>query len=454
MRQTLTLFLAFFALSLNAQEIANGSFENWSTSFLFEDPTDWRTGNYEAGENLTTTKVGEAPAGSYAAHMETRLAEGDTAFGFLIMGRIDDAPTGGVPFTTDVRQLRCWMRYSLVENDSAIALVSVWSGGLNVATKQWRFGGEQFDWTEMVLSLNSQASNVDSVFVAFASSDPFFTANMANGSWLEVDEVRLTAPSVPTPDLLPNHNFEDWTEFYAEDPDGWNTWNQRTAVFGASTVIKSTTAFSGSYSARLETMAIEGDTLPGYLTNGSMENSVVGGAPYASIPGQLTGAYQYQPNGLDTAIIGVVFKSGGVIIGSASQQIDASTFGWIEFATPCFVFDTPDTMLVVITSGNNPGSVLLVDDLDLVGGNVGISERNAQGAAPYPNPATERLSIPDVQANDQVTILDQSGRTVRTSNAHLSGTLDVPLAGLAAGVYVVSIRNYGTERHHPIVKAE
>ncbi|MEZ4739864.1 MAG: T9SS type A sorting domain-containing protein [Flavobacteriales bacterium] len=454
MRQTLTLFLVFLVLSLNAQEITNGSFESWNTAFLFEDPTEWRTGNYEAGENLSTTKVGEAPEGSYAARMETHIAEGDTAFGFLIMGRIDETPEGGVPFTTDVRQLRCWMRYSLVEGDSAIALVSVWSSGLNVATKQWRFGGEQFDWTEMVLSLNSQVSNVDSVFVAFASSDPFFTDNMANGSWLEVDEVRLTAPSVPTPDLLPNHNFEDWTEFYAEDPDGWNTWNRWTAVFGATTVTKSSTAYSGSFSARLETMAIEGDTLPGYLTNGTIRSSVTGGVPYANIPGQLTGVYQYQPNGLDTAIVGVVFKSGGAIIGSASEEISAATFGWIEFATPCFLFDTPDTMLVVISSGNNPGSVLYLDDLDLVGGNVGISEKLSHSTAPYPNPARERLAVPEVLANDRVAILDQSGRVVRMSIAHFSGTLEVPLAGLSDGVYLLRIHSNGTERHHPFVKAE
>ncbi|MCB0771220.1 MAG: T9SS type A sorting domain-containing protein [Flavobacteriales bacterium] len=453
MRVILTLLMATsLIMNVSAQEILNGGFEDWSNTFLYESPNDWRSGNGEHTSS-TTTKVTMAPQGSYAVRMETMIIGNDSMFGFVLLGDIDDLPTNGTAFTTDIRAMQCWIRHELVGNDSALALLAIWSEGFVVAAEEWRFGGARPDWEEVTLTLPGIFTNVDSVTVAFASSDPFNEMNMASGSWLEVDDVRLISPTAPVPDLLPNHDFEEWSDLTIEDPDLWNTWNSLTSPFGLQPVTKSNTANSGIYSARIETFAVEGDTLPGLLTNGNVLDFNSGGAPYASIPGQFVGAYQYQPSGSDTARIGIVFKSEGVIIGSASFEVTSASFGWTPFASPTFLFAEPDTMLIVISSGQNPGSVLYVDDLDLTGGNVGIQERPEAVTAPYPNPTKDLITLPLVPAAAHVQVLDASGRMVYSMSSTTSGAMTIPVQDLVPGPYKVRVVSAGSVQTYDFVKS-
>jgi hypothetical protein len=452
MRVFFTLLMATSLLmNVSAQEILNGGFEDWSNVFLYEAPNDWRSGNGEH-DSATTTKVPMAPQGAFAVRMETIITGNDSMFGFVLLGDIDDSPTNGTAFTTDIRAMQCWIRHELVGNDSALALLAVWSEGFVVAGEEWRFGGARPDWEEVTLTLQGIFTNVDSVTVAFASSDPFNEMNMASGSWLEVDDVRLISPTAPVPDVLPNHDFEEWTDLTVEDPDLWNTWNGRTTPFGVQPITKSSIANSGFFSARIETHGIEGDTLPGLLTNGDILDFISGGAPYASIPGQFVGAYQYQPSGSDTAQIGVVFKSDGAIIGSASVEIAAASFGWTPFASPTFLFAQPDTMLIVISSGQNPGSVLYVDDLDLSGGNVGILEGPVPVSAPFPNPANDLITLPHVPSGAHVYVLDASGRMVHSVTSSTSGAMTIPVQDLMPGTYVVRVLSTGNEQRYDFVK--
>ena len=56
---------------------------------------------------------------------------------------------------------------------------------------------------------------------------------------------------------LPNKDFEDWvqTNNY-QNPTGWNTPNVFTSLAGEAVVDRSDDAYSGNYSARLESKSI------------------------------------------------------------------------------------------------------------------------------------------------------------------------------------------------------
>ncbi|MCB0789355.1 MAG: hypothetical protein KDB75_08640, partial [Flavobacteriales bacterium] len=98
MKQSFLLGLVLLSPSLLlAQEIPNGDFELWSTQVLFERPDDWDSGNYQDAPVVTTTKVTGAPEGQFAAHLETQILDDDTAFGYVLLGRIDETPVAGVP---------------------------------------------------------------------------------------------------------------------------------------------------------------------------------------------------------------------------------------------------------------------------------------------------------------------------------------------------------------------
>ena len=241
MKQSFLLGLVLLSPSLLlAQEIPNGDFELWSIQVLFERPDDWDNGNYQDAPVVTTTKVTGAPEGQFAAHLETQILDDDTAFGYVLLGRIDETPVAGVPHGTDVAAVECWLRYDLQPGDTALALAVCWSGGTIVSSGEWRYQGQQTTWMQQTFTLPLAATNVDSVVVAFASTDPFTEGIAQQGSWVEVDDVHLTHPNVPTPDALPNAGFEDWSDVSAEDPDGWASYNARVAGFGFNSVSKST----------------------------------------------------------------------------------------------------------------------------------------------------------------------------------------------------------------------
>ncbi|MCB0795756.1 MAG: hypothetical protein KDB88_13565 [Flavobacteriales bacterium] len=457
MKQYTTLILfCLCGLSSFAQQIPNGGFEQWTDQLLYEQPGPWNTGNFQDAATVTTSKVTGAPEGQFAAHLETEVADGDTAFGFVLLGGYDEVPEFGVPFGTDVDALECWLRYALQPGDTSLAIVVCWSGGVVSSFGAWRFHGQQTTWTQLTLPLPVAATNVDSVLVGFASTDALSeTLASVPGSWMEVDHVRLTHPSVSTPDQLPNEGFEDWTDVTAEDPDGWTSFNARIAAFDAISVEKSTDANSGSFSAKLTTLGIMGDTLPGILANGILNNDgPYAGIPYAAAPMTFTGAYKYEPAGNDQCTIGATFIANGSPVGSASFTTILATNGWLPFSAAVNLSGgPPDTLLVVAFSGDKPGSTLWVDDLDLSGGDVSITDVMSEQALPWPNPADRVLHLPDVLPGDELRLLDQAGRVLLFHRSPQTGVIDLGLAEVGQGTYVLEVHREGRSIFHRVVIA-
>lgn len=457
LRSLLPCCLLLLARTAHAQGVTNGGFESWSTSVQFEQLSDWRTSNSEAPGLNNTTRVAGA-SGTYGVRMETVVLGTDTAFGFALLGNIDDdLPVAGVPFTTAIDAIEGFYRYDLQPGDSAVVLVGIWSFGVLAVLDVHTIGGTQSTWTAFDLPVNQGVPIApDSVVVAFASSDPFAPSGIAEGSWFEVDAVRLTSFITPTPDVLPNHEFELWDEVTSEDPDGWSSFNALLAPYQLSSVIPSTQAHSGALSARVTTLGVGSDTIPGILTNGTVSPfGVGGGLPYSDMPGMMNAWVQYQPTGQDTARILAYFLSGGAPVGSAYAEVTGATTGWTLLSAPAVLMFTPDTLLLTLFSGTNPGSVLWVDDVDLSGGNVGVAQERVPAARVYPVPAGDELFVDaPVGAGLEAWVLrDAQGRELSRGRFVAPLRASVDLRGLPSGPGVIEIElSDGSRRSERIVK--
>ena len=87
-----------------------------------------------------------------------------------------------------------------------------------------------------------------------------------------------------------------------------------------------------------------------------------------------------------------------------------------------------------------------MDDLT-VGGYVSISDNLAQLISIYPNPASDVLNIKIPSNNFSISILDNTGRIVKTSTQKSFNISDIE-----SGIYIVSIDIEGTIVNERLVK--
>jgi hypothetical protein len=257
---------------------------------------------------------------------------------------------------------------------------------------------------------------------------------------------------VDQPDQLPNAGFEQWLDVEVEEPDGWSSFNPFTVVFGLLAVEPSTEAYEGSYAARITTIEAFGETLPGVLTNGTIGGGSAGGVPYSAEPALFTGAYKYTPAGADQGGIALMFLANGEPVCTHFEAFTESTAAWTSFSAPLEFTGTPDSLRITITSGYNGGSVLLVDALDLSGGNVGMAELKVAKDLPHPNPCVEHVLLPGVSAGAELRLLDMAGRVLHMQRAKDGDPEVIATGSLAPGAFVLEVRQDGQVRRHTMVK--
>ncbi len=211
--------------------------------------------------------------------------------------------------------------------------------------------------------------------------------------------------------VVPNNKFENWVSvgFY-EEPESWDTPNAELAILGQATVTKSTDAFAGNYSARLETKNVILADAPGLITLAdftvnitTLEFEISGGLPLQENVSKLTGMYKYSGVNNDSASVIIYnFKrdSEGEIdtIGVGIKSLgNAST--WTSFSVDMEQLSTniPDTFnVIIVSSGLNfkAGSVLYVDSLTIETNTGFISlDRKKEDVSIFPNPATDFISL-------------------------------------------------------------
>lgn len=191
----------------------------------------------------------------------------------------------------------------------------------------------------------------------------------------------LFAATLAAQTSTPNGGFETWTTTNFEFPTGYEHSNRETFYrCGLFNAVKTTDAYNGSFALQLTTIGCSADTSFGYIVNvsnpsGASPCTWTGGIPFSQMPSGIRGYYKSNIMAGDSAVILLVFKSGGICLGmyevkfSGAQSV-YTAFNY-TFNPPLAV--APDTLIFAIASSdvfNNvavAGSMIQVDSLSLTG---------------------------------------------------------------------------------------
>lgn len=378
-------------------------FENWSsqsTSIL---------DLYQNGNSATISN--DAQLGSKSIKLETTFSNNDTLFAFIMSGDIDNGiPTQSVSLT-NVDSIVGYYKSDILPNDSALMVVQTKYLGALTSFKTNYFKGTHSTWTRFSFSIN--ALTVDSILMGCASADPINNSKGKPGSWIMLDNIQLKAAN-GSMSPVDNHSFENWTTHTVEKPIGWSTTSDLAVGSPTLPVVKSTDAFAGNYAIELSAVNTMGGPLKGIATNGTFgTGAAVGGQSVTIAPTQISFQYKYAPVGLDTAVVIFDFYNNGVLVERKGGQLHtASNYSLVAQS---LTTTTVDTVLITLFAGNNIGSKLKVDEINLLFP-VGITEMvKVEKIVAYPNPATDQLNLKfSIKQANEVTILvkDINGKII------------------------------------------
>ena len=433
--------------------LPNAGFENWSTNAIYDYTTSWFCSNEDDWRGVeATSQSTDAAAGLYSCELSAQEAGQDTVFGFVLHGTIgQNGPSGGISYSDAFDEVQFQYKSDLQTGDTLFLLAIRFTGGVETSSALIEAAvGTQSAWTAGSVSI--PAGSQDALFIGFVLGNPFSNNPPTPGSWARIDQVAMyNAGGAVT--NLPDPGFEDWTTQSVETPDSWYTMNEQLVGLNLENVTKTTDANSGSFAVELTTVEdpVYGDTISAVLSLGDLLMS--GGNPFSPVPYNASPAtftcnYKYAPSGMDGATITIDFLSAGASVGSAFIPINNAAT-WTPISFPINLSMQPDSMVFVVFSGSNPGSVLILDDVSLSGGNVSLAEFETMDVSIYPNPATTSVML-KAEGNYSYAIVDLAGNVVKNGQM-LSGATQVTTSDLSSGTYIINISNATTTETHKLI---
>jgi len=441
----LSILAAFTLTTSFAQfgEIENGDFESWTNTPLYDTTTQWVCSN-SASQGFfgvpTTYQSTDASDGMYSARLTVEeIGSGpDTTFGFVLHG--DPNFTFGLPYTDAFDNISVDYKSNMGSEDTLYMVLAKFMGGIPISQDVIPVGnGSQATFTEVNMSVSNVAQQ--EIFIGFVMGNPFAGINATPGAEAWVDNVRLYNGTTLASNL-PDHSFESWDNISTDVADSWYTTGELFAGTALENVTQTTDANNGSFAMRLETVDDGGQPLAGFASIGMIDlsNAVdpFEAIPYEAMPTTFSGAFKFIPNGSDAAAINITWFQAGTPVGTHTEQLlDQATY--TTFSSPLTITGTPDSMQLIIYSGDNPGSVLFVDDLSLSGGNVGISTVETTDYTIYPNPASTELNIlvNDGTVNDYALVAIDGSVIAKGSIVNNGSTIN--LNGVQEGTYFLQL---------------
>jgi hypothetical protein len=448
----LATILSFASFAQNGNFV-NGGFENWTNTTLYEYPTQWFTSNQEQWMGVETIlKSTDAVGGIYSCEINASQVGQDTTFGYVLQGSIGPmGPDGGIPYTADFDEVKFEYKSDIPVGDTLFLLAIQYNLGAMVQMELVQAAiGTNASWTSGSVAITNVPH--DELFIGFVMGNPWGNTAPTPGSWARVDEVEMYYQGVATTNI-PDPGFENWSAQTVEAPDNWHTLNEELSAMGVENVTKSTDANSGMYSAEIETVQEpqNGDTIPGFLSWGDI--NMFGGnpfnmVPYNATPSTFSAYYQYAPSGLDGGMIMIEFFSGGMSVGQHQFPVNPSAT-WTQMTYPLTISSQPDSILFLAFSGDNPGSILMLDDMELSGGDVSLEEFGTMNVNIYPNPASDIVFV-KAEGVYTYSIIDLAGNVI-TTQSNVSGAQKIDVNDLAAGTYIVKINNSITSENHKLI---
>ena len=439
----ISITLIAFSSLAQFDPIANGDFEIWEDDTIYETPETWGSSNtVEFFGVSAVAESSDAQDGNSSVEISSILLGQDTLRGYVFHGSMGQAgPDGGIPYTDNFEAVGFQYKSSLPVGDTLYMVMLRYNGGTIVDYQIIPAAyGTANVWTPGLLYTGNIIQ--DELFIGFILGDSQGATAPTPGSWVRVDNVQLYAGSVTTTPL-PNNSFETWTASTVENAASWYSLNNVLSPYGLENATKTTDANSGSYAIEMTTVYADPDTIASFLTMAPINlwsNNPFPNAPYNGSPSRISGAYKYAPMNGDIAGIQITFFEAGSPAGVFYEPLTAQA-SYTTFDFPLSIVGTPDSINFMIFSGNNPGSVLKLDDLQFLTADAGLGENLMINFEVYPNPATENVTIalPE-DGNFELAIHTLEGKMCYQHES-CTGNQHIDISDFTTGVYIVKINN-------------
>jgi len=459
----LSIYAMLLVVSSFAQTVPNGGFENWYNNYYFDEPNFGTTSNLQSYFSILSgnvEKTTDAFAGNYAAKLSTVASPTDTLPGIIIVGTPGGSGiNGGIPINVRPDSLKCHAKFNIQPNDTASIIIGFRKFGFvdPIGFVQLVFTGVQNSYQAYKGEITwVDATTVPDTLFGYITSSIFTQYSSMPGSELFIDNIGFTGVIG-----APSTDFETWTTVESLEPESW--WTPNFALINQTPcVTQSTDAHSGQYALRIENvLSAFGDTL-GFATNGYFFNGdFAGGMAIVQNPVKVTGYYKYSPVGNDTALVGVYTSKFEPTFGN-TVSLDSSLIklpaasNYTYFEVPLYYNGWPiaDTLNITFASGNfqndssllAPGSVLLIDDIEVLYNPVAVEDNlNHNQATVYPNPVAETLFIKMLnKATNQIfKLFDAKGALVFEGNCQYQHGMvaAVDVSEIPQGLYFYQIND-------------
>jgi hypothetical protein len=425
---------------ISQAQFVNGGFESWTLNNV-KNPTGYDNSGMQSvglnGVSNVTQVAGHT--GSYACKMLS-ITNPQMPFAYISNGIEDPtAGKGGVPYTQKPTTMYFWAQYDVKGLDSAIAVVMLKLGGAVVGVGSIAITGVSSGWQQISVPIVSPSPIIDSVIIAFSSSNAINGYGIADGSWLIVDDITFN-----TPNPVPLGDFEAWTDASIETPDGFLGWINLQAVAAGSLPIyeKTVDRTEGAYAMKFTVRQPNGFPDPIHIVSNGYKNGPSdqeGGVPFTQQSGVFSGYYKFSTGAADSARATVMFTKNGVTIGGC-DTILIPTGTYTKFTSTFNLPQAPDSAFVnIIGSMKWPaiiGNVVYLDDLKFTSIPTAInlaqqdelSVKAVNGTIIVQSPSKGSYQLIDISGQLIATGLVNEGQTV----------ISIPLR---KGVYIIKVSN-------------
>ncbi len=367
-------FFIVFSLSLSiltkGQAIPNLDFENWEIkTYPHQYPNHWSIMGFGEETNIVTEKItNDAQDGSLSVKIISSIEDNNgkviptlLCYGTFVLD-FDMAPIPirylGNPLKEVVDKFHFYYKSDIVTGDEAFVFLQFTMEDGEIETIEYPLTESKSSWTHAEIDFNVDLKQVNSVFIAFMSSkhSDLFGGTPKLNNWLKVDNVYFTKGDDPIQVKLQNHSFEDWKNFAAEEPVGWETSNGDLYEFrdGVFDVSKSTDAGSGDYAVKIQGVFGMGESSKGEISYRG---------PFNYRPSTMFVSYKYLNIEDKKAEINVNLFSEGNSVNSIYVDIDEGTEDYEIMVVDLFGSQPYDELEIRISSAQNFNNILWIDKI-------------------------------------------------------------------------------------------
>lgn len=262
---------------------------------------------------------------------------------------------------------------------------------------------------------------------------------------------------------IPNSGFENWTTVGSyNNPDGWGTMNNTTAIASVYTATKGTPGSPGASYLKLTSKTVGAGVVNGVAVSGVIDSLTMmpkSGFAYNMRPANFTGKWQHMIYGSSQGSIQVTLTRWDTGLGmrvnvaSGNVTLAGMAMSWANFTIPLTYVDgnNPDTCIIVMkASGSAPtnNDYLWVDNLAFSGTVTGIENQESfvTDMSIYPNPSSDKVNFKfNIKTAQQINIeiSDINGKLIRSESfGRIQGETNqnMNISGIAKGTYFVKIK--------------